>query len=42
MAERLIVVGVCTHLGCIPNFGQGEYGGGLRHCHGLGTRRANQ
>ena len=30
----IIVVGICTHLGCVPNFGQGEYGGWLCPCHG--------
>jgi ubiquinol-cytochrome c reductase iron-sulfur subunit len=33
-AEWLILIGVCTHLGCIPNFGQGPYGGWLCPCHG--------
>ena len=33
-AQYLILVGVCTHLGCVPNFGQGEYGGWLCPCHG--------
>ncbi len=32
--EWLIVVGVCTHLGCVPNFGTGPYGGWLCPCHG--------
>ncbi len=32
--EWLIVVGVCTHLGCIPVFDQGDYGGWLCPCHG--------
>lgn len=32
--EWLIVVGVCTHLGCIPTFDEGDYGGWLCHCHG--------
>ncbi len=32
--EWLIVVGVCTHLGCIPEFDQGDYGGWLCACHG--------
>lgn len=32
--EWLIVVGVCTHLGCIPEGFQGDYGGWLCHCHG--------
>jgi len=25
---------VCTHLGCVPNFGQGDYGGWFCPCHG--------
>lgn len=32
--EWLILIGVCTHLGCVPNFGLGEYGGWLCPCHG--------
>ena len=32
--QWLVLVGVCTHLGCIPNFGQGPYGGWLCPCHG--------
>ncbi len=37
--EWIIVVGVCTHLGCTPTVStpqspQGEYGGWLCHCHG--------
>ncbi len=32
--QYLILVGVCTHLGCVPNFGKGEYGGWLCPCHG--------
>lgn len=32
--EWLIVVGVCTHLGCIPMFGQGEFDGWFCPCHG--------
>jgi ubiquinol-cytochrome c reductase iron-sulfur subunit len=34
MAEWLIVIGVCTHLGCIPTFGEGPYRGWLCPCHG--------
>jgi ubiquinol-cytochrome c reductase iron-sulfur subunit len=30
----LIVVGVCTHLGCIPLGDSGEYGGWFCPCHG--------
>ena len=33
-AEWLILVGVCTHLGCVPDFGGGEFGGWLCPCHG--------
>jgi len=33
-AEWLIVLGSCTHLGCVPLFGQGEYGGWFCPCHG--------
>ena len=32
--EWLILIGVCTHLGCVPGFGGGEYGGWLCPCHG--------
>ncbi len=32
--EWLVVVGICTHLGCIPLFGEGDYGGYLCPCHG--------
>jgi ubiquinol-cytochrome c reductase iron-sulfur subunit len=32
--EYLIVVGVCTHLGCIPLGKQGEYDGWFCPCHG--------
>jgi ubiquinol-cytochrome c reductase iron-sulfur subunit len=37
--EWLVVVGVCTHLGCTPTVStpqspQGQYGGWLCHCHG--------
>ena len=39
LPEWLIVVGVCTHLGCTPTAStalapQGDYGGWLCHCHG--------
>jgi ubiquinol-cytochrome c reductase iron-sulfur subunit len=36
-AEReawLVMVGVCTHLGCVPLGEQGEYGGWFCPCHG--------
>ena len=33
-AQYLVLIGVCTHLGCVPSFGQGEYGGWLCPCHG--------
>jgi ubiquinol-cytochrome c reductase iron-sulfur subunit len=32
--EWLILVGVCTHLGCIPLGQQGEFGGWFCPCHG--------
>ena len=32
--EWLILVGVCTHLGCTPTAFEGDYGGWLCHCHG--------
>ena len=33
-AEWLIVLASCTHLGCVPTFAQGQYGGWLCPCHG--------
>ena len=33
-AEWLILVGVCTHLGCVPLGHQGEYEGWFCPCHG--------
>ncbi|MBB5746500.1 ubiquinol-cytochrome c reductase iron-sulfur subunit [Brevundimonas variabilis] len=30
----LVVVGSCTHLGCIPTFGTGDFGGWFCPCHG--------
>lgn len=33
-ANWLIVGGNCTHLGCVPTFGGGEYGGWFCPCHG--------
>ena len=32
--DWLIVVGVCTHLGCVPNGNEGEFDGWKCHCHG--------
>ncbi len=32
--EWLVVVAVCTHLGCVPIMGKGEYDGSLCPCHG--------
>ena len=32
--QWLVLIGVCTHLGCVPTFGGGEYGGWLCPCHG--------
>ncbi len=33
-AQFLVVVGSCTHLGCIPTFGTGDFGGWFCPCHG--------
>ncbi len=33
-SQWLILIGVCTHLGCVPDFGTGPYGGWLCPCHG--------
>ena len=33
-AQWLILVGSCTHLGCVPTVGGGEYGGWFCPCHG--------
>ncbi|MET0155432.1 MAG: ubiquinol-cytochrome c reductase iron-sulfur subunit [Rickettsiales bacterium] len=33
-AEWLIVVGICTHLGCVPLVNKGEFGGWFCPCHG--------
>lgn len=30
----LVVIGICTHLGCVPIWGQGEYEGWFCPCHG--------
>lgn len=32
--EWIVVVGVCTHLGCVPISGTGDYGGWFCPCHG--------
>jgi len=32
--QWLIVIGVCTHLGCVPLAGVGDYGGYFCPCHG--------
>lgn len=32
--QYLVVIGVCTHLGCVPNFGGGEFNGWFCPCHG--------
>ena len=32
--EWLVMVGVCTHLGCIPIAGEGDFGGWFCPCHG--------
>jgi len=33
-AEWLVVLGICTHLGCVPISGAGEYAGWFCPCHG--------
>lgn len=33
-AEWMIVLGICTHLGCVPISGAGEFGGWFCPCHG--------
>ena len=33
-AQWLVLIGSCTHLGCVPTFGGGEYGGWFCPCHG--------
>ena len=33
-AQFLVLIGVCTHLGCVPTFGGGDYGGWFCPCHG--------
>ncbi len=32
--KYLIQIGICTHLGCVPNGQEGEYNGWFCHCHG--------
>ena len=32
--KYLVVIGSCTHLGCVPTFNSGEYGGWFCPCHG--------
>ena len=32
--EWLVVIGICTHLGCVPIGHQGDYGGWFCPCHG--------
>lgn len=33
-AQWLVTIGICTHLGCVPIGGQGEYKGWFCPCHG--------
>ncbi len=33
-SQYLVVIGSCTHLGCVPTFNAGEYGGWFCPCHG--------
>jgi ubiquinol-cytochrome c reductase iron-sulfur subunit len=32
--EWLVVLGICTHLGCVPLSGAGDFGGYFCPCHG--------
>lgn len=32
--KYLVVIGSCTHLGCVPTFGSGDFGGWFCPCHG--------
>jgi ubiquinol-cytochrome c reductase iron-sulfur subunit len=32
--QWLVVKGICTHLGCIPNYHEGDFDGWFCHCHG--------
>ena len=32
--QYLVVIGICTHLGCVPIAGAGNYGGWFCPCHG--------
>ena len=32
--ESLVTIGICTHLGCVPNSGAGEFKGWFCPCHG--------
>ena len=32
--QWLVLIGSCTHLGCVPQYKEGAYGGYLCHCHG--------
>lgn len=33
-AQWLVLIGSCTHLGCVPTFGGGDFGGWFCPCHG--------
>jgi ubiquinol-cytochrome c reductase iron-sulfur subunit len=33
-AQWLVTIGICTHLGCVPISGQGDYEGWFCPCHG--------
>lgn len=32
--QWLVVIGICTHLGCIPTVHEGDFDGWFCHCHG--------
>ena len=33
-SQWLVMIGICTHLGCVPISGQGDFGGFFCPCHG--------
>ena len=35
--EFMVVIGICTHLGCVPLPDTGDYNGSFCPCHGCGV-----